>query len=55
MKASYHFGEATVIPDEFITKNCGPIALQELGTLVDDLAEIGAQFVTAHELVTIFA
>jgi len=55
MKASYHFGEATVIPDEFITKNCGPIALQELGTLVDDLAEIGAQFVTARELVTIFA
>lgn len=55
MDASYHFGEATVIPDEFITKNCGPIALRELGKLVDDLAEIGAKFVTARELTEIFA
>jgi peptidoglycan/xylan/chitin deacetylase (PgdA/CDA1 family) len=55
MEASYHFGEATVIPDEFITKNCGPVALQELGKLVDDLAGIGAKFLTARELTEIFA
>jgi peptidoglycan/xylan/chitin deacetylase (PgdA/CDA1 family) len=55
MEASYHFGEATVIPDEFITKNCGPVALRELGKLVDDLAGIGAKFVTARELTEIFA
>lgn len=55
MEKSYHFGEATVIPDEFITKNCGPTALQELGTLLDDLAGIGARFVAARELATIFA
>ncbi|SLM18082.1 hypothetical protein SPIRO4BDMA_40654 [uncultured spirochete] len=55
MEASYHFGEATVIPDEFITKNCGPVALRELGKLVDDLAGIGARFVTARELTEIFA
>jgi peptidoglycan/xylan/chitin deacetylase (PgdA/CDA1 family) len=55
MAASYHFGEATVIPDEFITKNCGPVALRELGKLVDDLAGIGAKFVTARELTEIFA
>jgi len=55
MEASYHFGEATVIPDEFITKNCGPVALRELGKLVDDLAGIGTKFVTARDLAEIFA
>jgi len=55
MEASYHFGEATVIPDEFITKNCGPIALQELEKQLDGLADMQATFVTARELVEIFS
>jgi len=55
MEKSYHFGEATVIPDEFITKNCGPIALQELEKQLDGLADMKATFVTAHELTEIFS
>jgi peptidoglycan-N-acetylglucosamine deacetylase len=54
MEKSYHFGEATVIPDEFITKNCGDVALGELAKLIDGLADLGANFVTAHELTKIF-
>ena len=55
MKTSYHFGEATVIPDEFITKNCGPIALVELEKQIDGLARMGAEFVTARDLAKLFA
>lgn len=55
MKASYNFGEATVIPDEFITKNCGDVALRELGTLFDGLLATGAIFATARELAEIFS
>jgi len=55
MEKSYNFGEATVIPEDFITKNCGEEALQELGKLIDGLAEMGAQFVTARALTEIFA
>ncbi|GHV86072.1 hypothetical protein AGMMS50230_16800 [Spirochaetia bacterium] len=55
MKSSYNFGEATVIPDEFITKNCGDIALRELTVLIDGLKSLGAQFCTAKELCKQFA
>lgn len=54
MEKSYNFGEATVIPDEFITKNCGEVALHELAKLIDGLAGIGAKFVTADELAKLF-
>ena len=50
LPASFHFGEATVIPDPFITENCGEAALDQLGELVDGLLEMGALFVTAREL-----
>lgn len=55
MEKSYNFGEATVIPEAFITENCGEPALTELGRLIDGLAALGAQFVTAKELTQIFA
>ena len=55
MEKSYNFGEATVIPDEFITKNCGDHALAELAKLIDGLAAAGGQFVSAYELTDIFA
>jgi len=55
MKSSISFGEATIIPDEFIIKNCGDVALREIGTLIDSLKSIGAQFSTAKELAGIFA
>lgn len=50
MEASYNFGEATVIPEEFITINCGQSALKELAIVIDGLTAIGARFVTAHDL-----
>jgi len=55
MEKSYNFGEATVIPDEFITKNCGEEALNELAKVIDGLAAMGAKFVTAQELTKKFA
>ena len=54
MKNSYYFGEATVIPDEFITRNCGEAALGEMEALIDGLKSIGAVFNTAKELAEIF-
>ena len=49
-KESYHFGEATVIPDEFITKNTGKKAIEELGKLIEMLKAIGAEFKTASQI-----
>lgn len=54
MEASYNFGEATVIPEEFITKNCGSQALEELEILIKGLAAMGSEFVTARDLTEIF-
>lgn len=54
MEKSYNFGEATVIPQEFITKNCGTQALFELAKVIDGLTAIGATFVTANDLTRIF-
>lgn len=46
----YNFGEATVIPDEFITYGCGDIAISEMSKLIKLLKADGAEFVTAKEL-----
>jgi len=54
MQKSYNFGEATVIPEEFITQNCGSAALGELARLIDGLAALEAKFVTARDLTKIF-
>jgi peptidoglycan-N-acetylglucosamine deacetylase len=46
-----HFGEGAVLPDPFIVKNTGQVALRELGRLVDRLrSEFGARFLTAEQL-----
>ncbi|NPV53146.1 MAG: polysaccharide deacetylase family protein [Firmicutes bacterium] len=45
-----HYGEGSVMPDEFITRNCGDKALMELGNLIRDLKEEGAGFMTTSEL-----
>ncbi|MDH7571206.1 MAG: polysaccharide deacetylase family protein [Armatimonadota bacterium] len=50
MASEYHFGEGTVIPDPFITKNCGPYALQQLEDLIVRLQHFGASFATARSL-----
>jgi hypothetical protein len=54
MESSFHFGEATIIPDAFITKNCGDVAISELEVLIRGLSAMGAQFTTAHTLTKIF-
>jgi peptidoglycan-N-acetylglucosamine deacetylase len=54
MEESYNFGEATVIPEKFITVNCGQNALDELAKVIDGLAAIDAAFVTARDLAEIF-
>lgn len=55
MKSSFNFGEATVIPDEFITKNCGDTAIGELEKLIDGLKNLGCEFRTAGEIAEIYA
>lgn len=49
MPHSFNFGEATVIPDEFITRNCGGKACEELERLIVLLKDAGASFITAGE------
>lgn len=53
-KKSYNFGEVTVIPDEFITKNTGKVALGELEKLITELKCMGAEFKTAKEIAADF-
>lgn len=43
-----HFGEGAVLPDPFIIKNCGAVALKELDRLVEMLKERGAVFATSE-------
>jgi peptidoglycan/xylan/chitin deacetylase (PgdA/CDA1 family) len=44
------FGESSVTPLPFITKNCGPKALQQLDRVCTLLRERGGRFLTAREL-----
>jgi peptidoglycan-N-acetylglucosamine deacetylase len=44
-----HFGEASVIPDPFIVRNCGPYATEQLDVLVRALLARGADFLQAGE------
>ena len=48
--ASMHIGEGTVVPDEFIIKNCGPVAVEEFTKLVDELIGRGARFLSCRRL-----
>lgn len=50
VEESYNFGEATVIPERFITENCGQVALRELRTLIEGLQEQGAVFMQSKDL-----
>ena len=54
MEKSYNFGEATVIPEDFITLNCGEKALVELKKLINGLLSTDATFVTAYDLTGLF-
>ena len=48
---SYHFGESTVMPDEFIIRNTGDVAIKELRDLIDMLKEMGGEFKSAGQIV----
>jgi hypothetical protein len=46
-----HYGEGAVLPDKFIVKNCGDVALRQLGLLIDGLrSRFDAQFMSAEQL-----
>ncbi|MBC7289300.1 MAG: polysaccharide deacetylase family protein [Armatimonadetes bacterium] len=47
---SMHIGEGTVIPDEFIIKNCGPFAVEQFCRLLDALVSRGCQFMSCRRL-----
>jgi len=50
VEASYHFGEATVIPDKMITQGCGEVAIREFNQLIALMKDEGYVFVTARQL-----
>jgi len=50
-----HYGEGAVLPDPFITRNCGPVALRELDRLIVMLKDRGAVFATARAVAGTFA
>ncbi len=45
-----HYGEGSVIPDDFLVKNCGGYALKEFSKMIDYLKSQGAVFITAKTL-----
>ena len=45
-----HYGEGAVLPDKFIVKNCGAVAVRELGILMDELKKMGARFMSARTI-----
>lgn len=47
-----HYGEGSVLPDPFITKNCGAVAVRELDKLIGFLKERSGVFKQARELVS---
>ena len=54
MKESYHYGEGTVTPDKFITKNCGKAAGKEFEEVLKGLEKREACFYTAEGLAKIW-
>lgn len=45
-----HYGEGAVHPDNFIVKNCGPVATQRFDKLIQDLLKRGAKFFQARQI-----
>ena len=45
-----HFGEGAVLPDPFIIKNCGKVAVRELDKLISLLKKRGAEFLSCRAL-----
>lgn len=49
-QGAIHFGEGAVLPDPFIVKNCGEVALRELDKLLAMFKDRGATFSTARNM-----
>jgi len=49
-QGAIHFGEGSVIPDNFIVKNCGRVMVREFKKIVDALEKMGAEFMSARTL-----
>jgi len=49
-RGEIHYGEGAVRPDEFIVRNCGPYAAEQLEVLVRRLKERGAEFFQAKQI-----
>lgn len=45
-----HYGEGAVLPDPFIVKNCGDVALKELDNLITMFKDRGAEFASTGRL-----
>ncbi|MBN1674794.1 MAG: polysaccharide deacetylase family protein [Kiritimatiellae bacterium] len=45
-----HYGEGSVRPDAFCSKNCGEYALEQFDILLEKLAERGSEFLQAREI-----
>ncbi len=50
-----HYGEATVIPDPFIVKNCGEYAVEQLDALIGALRARGVRFLRAADAAALAA
>ena len=49
-QGAIHYGEGAVLPDPFITKNCGPQAAEQLDIVITRLRERGADFLQAQQI-----
>ncbi|MDD5707885.1 MAG: polysaccharide deacetylase family protein [Kiritimatiellae bacterium] len=49
-QGEFHFGEAAVRPDAFITKNCGAVAAREFEALIVRLKRMGGRFLQARQV-----
>jgi peptidoglycan-N-acetylglucosamine deacetylase len=50
MPEKFDYGEATVIPHEMVTKNCGPYAVEQLGLVMAGLRKRGGVFKTCRQI-----
>ncbi|BBI36336.1 polysaccharide deacetylase family protein [Cohnella abietis] len=49
IQESYHYGEARVTPDRFLTLGCGDKAMREFSLLIDRLKDMGSTFHRADD------
>ena len=49
-KGLLHYGEGAVLPDEFIVRNCGPYAEEQLDLWIGMLKAEGAEFRQAQNV-----